>query len=117
MATILVWPPVAFSISRMRPVASKPSISGICTSIKMRSKVPSPKAFTASHPLAAWTRTLSLFFQNAGGHCAINDIVFRQEDAQMRSGQINPGPAGIEVAGISAFAAAADCDQNRIEQI
>ena len=45
--------PRCFSASRIRRVASKPPTSGICTSIRTRSKVPAPQACTASRPLAA----------------------------------------------------------------
>ena len=55
MATIGVRRPVAGSASRMRRVASKPSISGICTSIRMRSKsARRAAASTASRPFIAW---------------------------------------------------------------
>lgn len=56
-------PPESFSFDRMRPAASRPSISGICTSMMMRSKSPvcPSKAATASLPFFAITTVWPLF--------------------------------------------------------
>jgi hypothetical protein len=57
MATIAMWRPVFFSIARICLVTVRPSISGICTSIKTRSNSFEASFAKASRPLlanAAW---------------------------------------------------------------
>ena len=63
MATIGMWVPVVFSFSRIIAVASRPPISGICTSIRMRSNPRCSKAASASRPLRATTTVCPCFLR------------------------------------------------------
>ena len=63
MATIGMCSPDTCSRSRMRRVASRPPISGICTSIRIRSKLSCSKAATTARPSLA-TTTLCPSFSN-----------------------------------------------------
>ena len=51
-ARIGIWPPVACSCRRIASVAIQPSLSGICTSIRTKSKVFCLSASTAARPVA-----------------------------------------------------------------
>ena len=55
MAMIGVWTPVADSRARIAAVASNPSISGICTSIRTASNDCPSRAASASRPLPTTT--------------------------------------------------------------
>ena len=78
-------------------MASRPSISGICTSIRTRSKVCDSSAATASRPLLATTTGMPLPLQQADGQLLIDQAVFGQQDPQRRvcepavGGSVVPG--------------------------
>ena len=61
IAMMGVCPPLSRSISRIRRVAFKPSISGICTSMKTRSNFPFVTASTASRPFSACDKVCPCF--------------------------------------------------------
>jgi len=56
-----IWDATDISPSRIPSVAAKPSISGICTSIKTRSKLCPASSARASFPLPAITRECPIF--------------------------------------------------------
>ena len=98
MAMIGRCRPVPFSSRRMRAVASKPSISGICTSISTRSNGCCVQGRQRLLAVAGHHDRVPLLLQQADRQLLVDQVVLGQQDAQRRAG----GPAG---AGRSAGAA------------
>ena len=74
----------------MAAVASRPSISGICTSISTRSKLAGlGGTATASRPLLGHGDRVTFAFEQCDGQLLIHQTVFGQEDTQIAP--LSPG--------------------------
>ena len=93
--------PVCFSSPRIRCVASRPSISGICTSISTRSNVAGVGCRDASLPLLATVTVCPCSFQQGHGQFLVDQAVLGQQDVQAADTR-EPLPA--TGSGISALA-------------
>ena len=80
IAMIRVWPPSIASRSRIAAVASRPPISGICTSISTRSKRSRATISRASRPLFATVTEWPAAGQQPDRDALVDDVVFGQED-------------------------------------
>ena len=80
--------PVARSVSRMRRVAVKPSMTGIWQSINTASKLDSAMRSKASAPLLAMRDIGGELLQHALRHALIHGIVLHQQHAAAAEGGI-----------------------------
>ena len=94
-ATIgMALPPSDCSRLRISAVASKPSISGMWQSIRIRSNEPPRGASSASLPLVATVTLVALQLQDAERHLLVDEVVLDQQDVAAhrgRSGARRPG--------------------------
>ena len=82
MATIGMWPPVSRSWLRIAAVASKPPISGICTSIRMMSKVLGRSLRNRLPAVADAVTSWPRCFEQQDHQLLVGGVVFGDEDAE-----------------------------------
>ena len=81
-ATMGTWPPVAFSRSRMAAVAAKPSISGICMSMRIEVHGLPLEGGKRLPAVAGHHDGVPALLQRLDRQFLVHLVVFRQQDAE-----------------------------------